>query len=611
MSPREPGIPPRPNGAQGAEPAYSDWAFTLASTRPVIRGRSFMVACGHYLACVAGLRMFSLGGNAFDAGVATVFAQSVLEYQSYGFGGEVPMLIHAARDGRPVAINGNTRAPRAATIDWFRGRGLDLIPGDGFLPAGVCAVPDALITVLDRYGRLTLEQVLGPALELAANGFPMYEGMRRAIVQHEARFRAEWPTSAALFLPGGEVPALGDTWRNPDLARTLERLIEAERGARGRGRHDGLRAARDCFYRGPIAREIVAFQRDTTLRDATGTVSAGLLTEDDFAAFDTQIETPAVVRFRGYDVYKCGPWSQGPVFLQQLMLLDEFDLAAMGHNSVDYVHTVIEASKLAFADRERYYGDPEFVAVPMRGLLSPAYAAARRDLIDPRRASLELRPGDPHPFEGTAAPAEAAAVEARGWDGGTTGTRAADAEGNMFSATPSGGWFRSSPAIPGLGFSLGTRCQMFWLHDPRHPGALVPRKHPRTTLSPSLVMRDGRPRMVFGTPGGDQQDQWTLQVFLNMTVFGMDVQDAIDAPAFHSVHFPGSFYPRNARPGEMLVEGRISPAVVDGLRERGHRVTVTGDWSLNYTTAILYDPARGLMEGGASSRGERNYVLGW
>lgn len=611
MSPRDPAaVPPRRDGAAGTDPAYSDWAFNWASTRPVIRGRSFMVACGHYLACVAGLRMYSLGGNAFDAGAAMVFAQSVLEYQSYGFGGEVPILIHAARGGQVAAVNGNTRAPAAATIEWFRARGLTLIPGDGFLPAGVCAVPDALITVLDRYGRLTLEQVLGPAIELAANGFPMYEGMRRALVQHEARLR-EWPGSAALFLPGGRIPELGDTWNNPDLARTFERLIEAERGARSRGRHEALRAARDCFYRGPIAREIVAYQRDTTVRDATGTVSAGLLSEEDFASFETSIEAPAHVRFRGHDVYKCGPWSQGPVFLQQIMLLDGFDLAGLGHNTVDYVHTVTEAAKLAFADRERYYGDPEFVRVPMRGLLSAEYAASRRGLIDPRRASLELRPGDPHPFEGAAAPAETAAVEARGWEGGTTGTRAVDAEGNMFSATPSGGWFRSSPVIPGLGFSLGTRCQMFWLHDPRHPGALVPRKRPRTTLSPTLVMKDGRPRMVFGTPGGDQQDQWTLQVFLNMTVFGMDVQDAIDAPSFHSVHFPGSFYPRKARPGEMLVEGRLPAAVVDGLRERGHQVTVAPDWSLNYTTAILYDPARGLMEGGASSRGERCYALGW
>src|SRR5579864_4299914 len=266
----KPAVPPGGDAGapQGTDPAYSDWAFATASTRPVIRGRSFMVACGHYLACVAGLRMYALGGNAFDAGVAMVFAQSVLEYQSYGFGGEVPILVHAARDGQVAAVNGNTRAPRAATIEWFRARGLTLIPGDGFLPAGVCAVPDALITVLDRYGRLTLEQVLGPAIELAANGFPMYEGMRRALVQHEARLR-EWPTSAALFLPDGRIPELGDTWKNPDLARTFERLIEAERGARSRGRHEALRAARDCFYRGPIAREIVAYQRDTRLRDAT------------------------------------------------------------------------------------------------------------------------------------------------------------------------------------------------------------------------------------------------------------------------------------------------------------------------------------------------------
>jgi len=590
---------------------YYDWQFTVSSTRPVIRGRSLVVSCGHYLAALVGMRMHALGGNAIDAGVAMVFAQAVLECQSFGFGGEGPILVYSARDRRVVAINGNMCAPAAATIEWFRARGIAMIPGEGFLPAGVCAVPDSLITALDRYGRLTLEQIVAPAIELASGGFPMYEGMLRSIVQHEARFRAEWPTSAALFLPGGALPRIGDTWRNPDLVRTFERLVDAERSARSRGRSAGLQAARDCFYRGPIAGEIVAFQRDTPVRDANGTVSPGLLTAEDFASFQTRLEAPVTINYRGYDVYKCGPWSQGPVFLQQLALLEGIDLRSLGHNSASYIHVLMEAAKLALADREQYYGDPEFVEVPLAGLLSKSYAAARRGLIDPRAASTDLRAGDPYPFQGSERPAAPAHVQGPAWDGGTTGTRALDADGNMFSATPSGGWLRSSPIIPGLGFCLGTRGQMFWLNDPGHPGALRPRKRPRTTLSPSLVMRGDRPYMVFGTPGGDQQDQWTVQFFLNVVDFGMDLQDAIDAPAYHTAHMPSSFYPRAARPGEIVVEGRVPGSVIEELRARGHTVEVVGDWSLNYTTAVAFDGERGLIEAAASSRGERNYALGW
>jgi gamma-glutamyltranspeptidase / glutathione hydrolase len=595
----------------GISTGYYDWQFTVSSTRPVIRGRRLVVSCGHYLAALAGMRMHSLGGNAIDAGVAMVFAQAVLESQSFGFGGEVPILVYSARDRRVVAINGNMCAPAAATIEWFRGKGIAMIPGDGFLPAGVCAVPHALITALDRYGRLTLEQVIAPAIELASGGFPLYEGMLRSLLQHEARFRAEWPTSAALFLPGGVLPRIGDTWRNPDLARTFERLVDAERDAASRGRSAALEAARDYFYRGPIAAEIVAFQRDTTVRDANGTVSHGLLTADDFAQFETRVEAPAALNYRGYDVCKCGPWSQGPVFLQQLALLEGFDLRALGHNSARYIHVLMEAAKLAMADRERYYGDPEFVEVPLAGLLSKAYAAARRELIDPHAASTALRPGDPYPFQEGGRRADPASVRGHAWDGGTTGARAIDADGNMFSATPSGGWFRSSPIIPGLGFCLGTRGQMFWLDDPTHPAALRPRKRPRTTLSPSLVMRGDRPYMVFGTPGGDQQDQWTVQFFVNVVDFGMDLQDAIDAPSYHTAHMPSSFYPRRSSPGEIVVEGRVPGPVIEDLRARGHTVEVTGDWSLNYTTAAAFDGERGLVEAAASSRGERNYALGW
>ncbi len=582
-----------------------------SATRPVVRGRHLVVSCGHYLAALAGMRMRDLGGNAVDAGVAMALCQAVLEFQSYGFGGEVPILIHDARSRQVVVINGNMRAPAAATIEWFRQRDIRLIPGDGFLGAGVCAVPDALITALDRFGRLTLKDVAAPAIELAANGFPIYETFRNMIVTHERRFRVEWPSSAALFLPGGAVPVLGGTWRNPDLARTFERLVEAEHNARHLGRSAALRAARDRFYKGDIAREIVAFQRETVVRDANGFESSGLLTEEDFAAFETRVENPVTVNYRGYDVYKCGPWSQGPVFLQQLNLLEGFDLKGLGHNSADYIHLVTEAAKLAFADRERYYGDPEFASVPIRGLLSKAYAAARRALIDMQQASLDLRPGNPYPHQGEDVQPDLSPATVQAWAGGTTGTRAVDEDGTMFSATPSGGWFRSSPIIPGLGFCLSTRGQMFRLDDPHHPAALQPRKRPRTTLTPSLVTKDGAPCMVFGTPGGDQQDQWTLQFFLNVVDFGMDVQDAIDAASFHSAHFPSSFYPRKASPGEVVIEARVPRPVLDELTARGHTVKVVPGWTHNFTTAVVFHPDRGLIEGGASSRGERNYALGW
>lgn len=583
-----------------------------AATRPVIRGRRMVVSCGHHLAALIGMRIMDQGGNAFDAGVAMVFAQSLLEFQSYGFGGEVPMLLYPAAEGRVVAVNGNMKAPAAATIAEYRRRGVvDLIPGDGLLAAGVCAVPDALIAVLDRYGALSLRQVLEPAIELAAGGFPVYEGFVAGIRRAEARFRTEWPGSGALFLPGGQVPEIGDTWRNPDLARTWEWLVQAEHDHLHLGRSGALRAARDRFYRGDIARDIVAWQRDNQFRDANGVVSNGLLTEADFAGFTTRLETPVTTRYRGYDVYKCPPWSQGPVFLQTLNLLEGYDLKAMGHNSAACLHTVIEAMKLAFADRERYYGDPEFVDVPLAGLLSKAYAGSRRELIDPRAASRELRPGNPYPFQGSSFVPDLTRVTGRAWAGGTTGCRAVDRDGNLFSATPSGGWFHASPIIEGLGFCLGTRMQMFWLGDPAHPAALAPGKRPRTTLTPSLVMKDGRPCMVFGTPGGDQQDQWTLQFFINMVDFGMDVQDAIDAASFEIEHAPSSFYPREAKPGVVNLEARVGEDVVNGLRERGHEVHLGPGWSQNYTTAITYDPDRGLIAGGASSRGERNYALGW
>jgi gamma-glutamyltranspeptidase / glutathione hydrolase len=581
------------------------------TSRPVIRGRRLMVACGHYLGSMAGMRMLAHGGNAVDAGVAAVFAQLVLEFQGAGLGGECPILIASPREQRVVALNGNCRAPAAATIARYRELGFELIPGDGFLSAGVCATPSALITALERYGRLSLAEVLQPAIELAADGFPMYEAFRTAIANSAARFRAEWPSSAALMLlPDGGVPPLGWIYRNPDLAASYQKLVQAEHDARHLGRSAALRAAHDRFYRGDLAERIVEFQRETTTNHTGGPPSAGLITTEDFADFETREESPASVSYRGYTVHKCGPWSQGPVFLQQLNLLEGFDLAALSPGSADLVHTVVEAAKLAFADRERYYGDPDFVRVPLAGLLSKEYAAEQRELIDPARASLELRPGNPYPYDPQGGSPDQRPLLGAAWQGGTTGTRAVDADGLMFSATPSGGWLRSSPVIPGLGFALGSRLQMLWL-DPQHPAGLAPRKQPRTTLTPSLVTRDGQPYLAFGTPGGDQQDQWTLQFFLNHVEFGMDIQEALDQPAFHSKHFASSFYPRQAQPGTLVMEASFPAVVRDELRARGHQVRDVRPLSLGNITAVRIDPDSGALEASATCRGQKAYAIGW
>ena len=574
------------------------------TTRPVFMGQHGVVTAGHYLAAAAGMRMLEKGGNAIDAGVAAGLALNVLEPQSNGIGGEVPILIHCARQKRVYAINGQGYAPKAATIAWFNARGIEVIPGDGFLPATVPGAFGAWTTALQQFGRLQLKDVLEPAIELTGEGFPVYPGLQSSIAGLQEKFENEWPSSARIYLPDGRPPAVGDILVNTDWAETFKATVDAEIRNSHLGREAALAAARDYFYKGAVAEKVVAYQRDTKVCDASGQRNAGLLTEADFHDYRTKVEAPVTFNYRGYDVSKCNTWSQGAVFLQQLALLEGYDLAALGHNSADYIHTVVEASKLAFADREQYYGDPEFVDVPLDRLLSKEYAAARRALIDAQSASLELRPGD--------APARALThgeADPSVYTGDTTHADAIDREGNMFAATPSGGWIPSSPVIEGLGFPLGTRGQMFYL-DPEHANALAPRKRPRTTLTPSLVTKDGEPFMVFGTPGGDSQDQWTLQFFLNAIDFGMNLQEAIDAPNFHTNHFPNSFYPHNAKPGSLTLEARIPEPVRDALTERGHQVTLGGAWSHGKVLAITFDPKSGLIAAGASPRGQIAYAMG-
>jgi gamma-glutamyltranspeptidase/glutathione hydrolase len=578
-------------------------------------GREAMVATEHYLSAAAGAQIFARGGNAIDAAVAATMVEGVVNPHMHTIGGEAPILLRQAGSGRVVAINGNTMAPARATIAHYRSLGLELVPGDGLLAAGVPAAFGALMCALENFGTMTLGEVAEPALALCENGFPMHPGLSgpgdgqevstalgpSTIRANAEVYRTRWPSTARLYMPGGAVPRPGDILKNQALANFFHRLLDAEAGKRNGGRAAGLHAALERFYRGDIARDIVAHS------EAHG----GLLAIEDLATFTTRIEEPTHRGYRGASVFKCGPWSQGPVFLQQLALLEGFDLRAMGHNSADYLHTLVEAAKLAFADREAYYADPEFVDVPLGALLSERYAALRRGLVDAARASMELRPGDPRSMRAEAdAPARA-----RPWGAGTTHVDAADRQGNVIAITPSGAWIRSSPVVEALGFPLGTRLQTFYL-DERHPNALAPHKRPRTTLTPSLAAtRDGR-WIAFGTQGGDQQDQWTLQFFLNVVEFGMDLQEAIEAPRYSCVHFPSSFYPHDAHPGVLRLENRIDPRTRAALAERGHRIEERPPWCDGNVLAVAFDGARVILAGGADPRGQiaplmPAHAIGW
>ena len=581
--------------------------------RPTLLGARGAVVSEHYLSAEAGFRILRAGGNAFDAAVAATLAEGVVNPHMHTFGGELSALVYTAHDRRVFAVNGDTVAPRAATIDWFRAHDLPLIPMVGLLPAGPPAVPHALLTILGRFGTLSFAEVVTPALELAEGGFPLHPALHGPAPEHllgdfsltgSARvFRDVWPSSGAIYLPGGRLPEVGELLRNPDLGRTFRRLIAAEERASGHGRQEGIAAAIEAFYRGEIAERIAAH----------AAAHGGLLAREDLEAYRSRVEPSVALDYRGWTVHKCGPWSQGPVFLQQLALLAGFDLRALEPGGADHVHLVAEAAKLAFADREQYYGDPDFTDVPLTELLSESYASARRRLIDAQRASLAQRPGDPR--GGRALLTDEEIFAARDWGRGTVYVAAVDRARNMASFTPSGAWIPTSPVVDGLGFPLGTRIQTFYL-DPRHPNALVPGKRPRTTLTPTLVLRNRAPAMVLGTQGGDQQDQWTLQVFLNLVEFGMEVQEAIEAPRFSSVHFPSSFFPHDAKPGGLRVEGRIPAATRDALSARGHRIEVEDDWVAGDVLCIRVDDERGVLRAGADPRGEVSrrmpaYALVW
>jgi gamma-glutamyltranspeptidase/glutathione hydrolase len=556
-----------------------------------------MVTSTHWLASAAGMAILEQGGNAFDAAVAAGFTLQVVEPHLNGPGGDLPALLWRAGE-EPVVLCAQGVAPRAATIEQYRDElGLELVPGTGPLAAVVPGSFGGWLVLLRDYGTLPLADVLRFAIEYAENGYPVVPPIAGAIRNVERLFRDDWTTSADVYLP---VPVPGTLHRNPRLAATYRRIVE-EAG-------DDFDAALECWYRGFVADAVVAFQ-ERAWRDSSGERHAGLLSAEDLRDWSPSYEQPVSVDYHGHTVFKAGPWSQAPVFLQQLRLLEGFDLESMSQASAEYIHTVTECAKLAFADREAWYGDPDFADVPLDLLLSREYADERRALVG-ADASAELRPGGPSPRLPSPVLGNVPVTPGVGEPtrGDTVHLDVVDRDGNMVSATPSGGWLWGAPVIPELGFCLGTRAQMFWLEE-ELPNSLEPGKRPRTTLSPTLAVAGDGTRLALGTPGGDQQDQWTLNTFLAHVHFGLDLQAAIDAPGHHTEAFPSSFYPRGTRVRHVAVEERVPAGTVNGLRERGHDVEVAGPWSLGRVSAVGREPD-GQLKAGANPRQMQGYAVG-
>ncbi|MCB1509906.1 MAG: gamma-glutamyltransferase family protein [Hyphomicrobiaceae bacterium] len=590
------------------------------TTRPEIQGSFGVVATTHWMASAVGMAVLEKGGNAFDAAVAAGFALQVLEPHLNGPGGDMPAIFYAQKDGRPRVLCAQGTVPGLATIEHFRSLGLPTIPGAGMLATCVPGAFDGWLRLLQDYGTFRLRDVLSYAIEYAQGGVPVLPNIRNTVRTVEQLFRNDWHTSAAVFLPGGNVPEVGSWFTNPQLAATYVRLLtDAEASTSDR---DGqIEAVREAWYNGWVAEAIDDFYTHQELLDPTGRRHKGLLRADDLARWRSTYEDPETVEYGGLTVAKCGFWSQGPALLQQLSLLRGLDDRKAGATDPAFVHAFVEAAKLAFADREAWYGDPDFSDIPRAALLSEAYAADRRRLIG-ADASRELRPGSPDGRTPNVAPAlnhgtkaGAAAVgvgeptvqptgEARG---DTVHIDVIDRDGNMISITPSGGWLQSAPVIPALGFPMGSRAQMFWLEEGT-PSTLAPYKRPRTTLSPSLALRDGEPYMVWGTPGGDQQDQWSTLLLLHHVDHGMNLQEAIDTPAFHSEHWPSSFWPRGSKPGRLVVEGRMPDATVEDLKRRGHDVVRGGMWSEGRLTAAAKDGR--VLKAAANPRGMQGYAVG-
>lgn len=578
-------------------------SFRLATTEKVIFyprvfGKRGAVAAEHYSAALAGIEILRQGGNAVDAACAATLVEGVVNPQMHTIGGELPILIAAPGCDDVVCINGNMAAPGKATPQAFRNLGHTEIPPEGVLAAGVPGAMGAILEALSRFGRLRFEDVSARAIELARDGFPVHSGLIRqhksGITDNFQKFLG-WPGTAGIYLPDGRIPVEGSLIRNPALAAMYSHLAGTERACSG-DRKAGLRAVFDEFYRGDIAAEMVRFAKDR----------GGLLEKTDFDRFEIPVESSVHVRFAGAEIHKCGPWNQGPALLQSLTILKNFDLRGLSHNSAGYIHVVLEAMKLAFADREQFYGDPTQVRVPLETLLSDEYGALRAKLID-ECAHAEIRPGDPL-RNAQLLPARER-LGGAAWGSGTVHVDAMDSDGFSAAFTPSGGWIRSSEVIPSLGFPLSMRLSNCYLAPATHPNVVAPFKRPRTTISPSLVKKDGKAWLAFGSMGGDQQDQWQLQFLLNRLVFGMSLQAAIEAPKFSSEHFPGFFAPHDFFLNRVRVEPEIGDLVFAELRSRGHDLDVAPSWSEGFLCATERNPQSGVLEAGCDPRGAKSEVF--
>ena len=595
----------------------------MFTTRPTLSGTFGMVSSTHWLASQSAQRMLELGGNAFDAAVAGGFVLHVVEPHLNGPGGDLPAIIATAADPVPRVLCGQGPAPARATPEAFAAMGLDHVPGSGPMAAAVPGAVDAWLLLLRDHGSLPLATLLSPAIGDARHGHPLLARVAATVEQVRELFSDSWTTSADLWLRDGQVPRAGELFANPVYADVLERLVEAATAA-GPDVAAQAQAARDAWGRGFVADAVEAF-RATKWRHSGGEVLPGLVGGDDLAAFEATWEEPVLAEWHGVQVAKTDLWGQGPALLQVLAMLDELGPDALDPATEVGIHAVAECWKLAMADREAWFGDRS--PLDVQDLLEPEYVASRAALVGDT-ADLGVRPGSPGGREPRLSRHVQAllAGEATGWtadvttgeptvqrDGTTRGDTChidvVDRWGNLVSATPSGGWLQSSPTIPELGFCLGSRAQMFWLDDGL-PASLVPGARPRTTLTPTLVLRDGVPVLACGSPGGDQQDQWQSLFLLRHVVGGMDLQEAIDAPNFHTTSFPGSFHPREMEPGVLVAEDRIAADVLEGLRRRGHEVVRSGPWSLGRMCAVSRDPATGQLMAGANPRGMQGYAVG-
>ena len=575
---------------------------TAHTMRPVIRGRHAAVSSMKAEATEAARRILDAGGNAFDAVVAGQAALAVTDFPMNGVGSDAVILVYDAREKKVISINAEPRAPKLATIEWYQKNNSGQLPrSDGLLAGGIPGVVDAWYILLDRWGTMSFEQVLQPAIELAGNGFPLSE--RLAGILGESKKIQKYPSTTRVYTPDGHPPKAGEIFRNPDLARTLQKLVEAEKGSKDKGRHEALKAARDRFYKGDIARELARFS------EANG----GLFRYDDFAAYTAEVETPVSIDYRGYQIYKNPSANQGPTELIALNLLEGYDLKALGHNTADFIHISAEATKLAMADREKFLGDMDFIKIPYDVLLSKDYARERRKLIDPAKASLELRPGsgkESHGMLPTNEPLRPNLDGGADHVGDTSYIAVVDKDRNLVSFEPSlHSEFGTGVVMGDTGILFNCRGDYYSL-VPGEANALEPGKRPRSTLQSTLVMKDGEPYMILGSPGGDDQVMRTMQTLINIVDFGMNVQQAIEAPRWSSRSFPASPFPHTMYPGDLSVEGRIPENTRQALIAKGHKLTVDGPWSLGSNAVIMIDKKTGVLSAGADPRVEA-YAWAW